>query len=56
MNLIENDDLRWKHFTGSDRFDQVASDPEFRSVPLSEFEPMVQRVFEQPKSSIYLTD
>ena len=21
MNLIENDDLRWKHFTGSDRFD-----------------------------------
>ena len=21
MNLIENDNLRWKHFTGSDKFD-----------------------------------
>ncbi|MBT5601459.1 MAG: hypothetical protein HOJ61_04425, partial [Gammaproteobacteria bacterium] len=21
MNLLENDNLRWKHFTGSDKFD-----------------------------------
>jgi predicted HD phosphohydrolase len=38
------------------KFDQAAFDPNFRSIPLSEFEPMVQRVFAQPKSSIYIAE
>jgi len=35
-------------------FDQVAFDPNFRSMPLDAFEPMLQRVFHQPRRSIYL--
>ena len=35
-------------------FDQVAFDPNFRSMPLEAFEPMLQRVFHQPRRSIYL--
>ncbi len=37
-------------------FDQTAFDPAFKSMPLSAFEPMLHRVFEQPKRSIYLSD
>jgi predicted HD phosphohydrolase len=35
-------------------FDQVAFDPNFKSMPLRAFEPMLQRVFSQPRQSIYL--
>jgi predicted HD phosphohydrolase len=35
-------------------FDQVAFDPNFRSMPLEAFEPMLQRVFRQPRQSIYV--
>jgi predicted HD phosphohydrolase len=35
-------------------FDQVAFDPSFKSMPLAAFEPMLQRVFCQPRRSIYL--
>lgn len=34
-------------------YDQAAFDPDFKSMPLSAFEPMVRRVFERPKRSIY---
>jgi predicted HD phosphohydrolase len=37
-------------------FDQVAFDPNFRSMPLEAFEPMLQRVFSQPRRSIYLAE
>lgn len=35
-------------------YDQSAFDPAFKSMPLSAFEPMVQRVFARPKNSIYM--
>jgi len=35
-------------------FDQTAFDAGFRSMPLEAFEPMVQRVFSQPRNTIYL--
>lgn len=34
-------------------FDQVAFDPNFKSMPLDAFEPMLQRVFCQPRRSFY---
>jgi predicted HD phosphohydrolase len=34
-------------------FDQAAFDPNFKSMPLEAFEPMLQRVFCQPHRSIY---
>ena len=34
-------------------FDEVAFDPNFKSMPLEAFEPMLQRVFSQPRRSIY---
>jgi predicted HD phosphohydrolase len=35
-------------------FDQVAFDPDFKSMPLRAFEPMLQRVMSHPRRSIYL--
>lgn len=35
-------------------FDQNSFDPAFKSMPLDAFVPMIQRVFERPKNSIYL--
>jgi predicted HD phosphohydrolase len=35
-------------------FDQVAFDPNFRSMPLEAFAPILQRLFRQPRHSIYL--
>ncbi|MBI1237950.1 MAG: HD domain-containing protein [Alphaproteobacteria bacterium] len=35
-------------------YDQTAFDPDFQSMPLEAFVPMVQRVFARPKHSIYL--
>jgi hypothetical protein len=34
-------------------FDQVAFDPNFKSMPLEAFEPMLQRVFFQSRQSFY---
>jgi predicted HD phosphohydrolase len=34
-------------------FDQVAFDSNFKSMPLEAFEPMLQRVFSQPRQSFY---
>ncbi|MEG9860946.1 MAG: hypothetical protein V6Z81_00335 [Parvularculales bacterium] len=34
-------------------YDQNAFDPSYETMPLSAFEPMVKRVFERPKNSIY---
>ena len=35
-------------------FDQVAFDPDFQSMPLAAFEPMIQRLFREPRQSIYV--
>ena len=35
-------------------YDQNSFDPNFKSMPLQAFEPMVQRVFARPKNSMYL--
>ena len=37
-------------------FDQEAFDPNFKSMPLEAFEPMLQRVMMSPKRSIYLRE
>lgn len=46
------------HFEATEEFcrlfDQAAFDPNFKSMPLDAFVPMVQRVFEKPKRSIYM--
>lgn len=34
-------------------YDQNSFDPDYKSMPLSEFEPMMRRVFAAPKASIY---
>jgi predicted HD phosphohydrolase len=48
------------HFEKTEEFcrlyDQTAFDPNFRSMPLTAFEPMLRRVFLQPRKSIYLAD
>jgi len=36
-----------------EKYDQAAFDPDFDSAPLSFFEPMVMKLFERPKQSIY---
>lgn len=38
------------------RFDQAAFDPSFKSMPLDAFKPLVERVFAEPKQSIYVSD
>ena len=47
-----------KHFNHTAEFchkyDQKAFDDEFESLPLEHFVPMVERVFAQPKNSLYL--
>lgn len=37
-------------------YDQAAFDPNFKSMSLEDFEPMVRRVMERPKQSLYMTD
>src|SRR5271155_4903791 len=58
-----NRDMREKfrghqHFEKTEEFcrvfDQVAFDPNFKSMPLEAFEPMLQKVFCQPRRSIYV--
>ena len=38
------------------RLDQAAFDPDFTSAPMSDFEPMVRRLFSAPKRSLYMAD
>jgi predicted HD phosphohydrolase len=38
------------------KYDQNSFDPNFDSMPLVEFEPIVQRIFTAPKQSIYLAE
>jgi predicted HD phosphohydrolase len=35
------------------KYDAAAFDPDFENLPLSFFEPMLRRVFAQPKNSLY---
>ncbi|HWV10918.1 MAG TPA: phosphohydrolase, partial [Pseudomonas sp.] len=35
------------------RYDAAAFDPDFETLPLSFFEPMLRRVFAQPKNTLY---
>jgi predicted HD phosphohydrolase len=37
-------------------FDQTAFDPNFQSMPLDAFEPMIRRVLSAPRRSIYLAE
>ena len=37
-------------------FDQTAFDPNFQSMPLDAFEPMIRRVLNAPRRSIYLAE
>jgi predicted HD phosphohydrolase len=37
-------------------YDQCSFDPKYRSLPLAEFVPMVERLLAQPKRSIYRSD
>ncbi len=37
-------------------YDQVAFDPDYQSMPLDAFEPMVRKVMERPRNSIYMRD
>ena len=38
------------------KYDQNSFDPHFSSMPLTEFEPIIHRVFKEPKNSIYLAE
>lgn len=38
------------------RLDQAAFDPDFESAPLSDFEPMVRRLFAAPRRSLYMAE
>ena len=38
-----------------ERFDNPAFDPKAKALPIAEFEPMVRRVFAEPRNSIYKT-
>jgi len=37
-------------------FDQPAFDPDYPTMPLAEFEPLLREFFSRPKRSIYLRD
>ena len=36
-----------------DKYDQMSFDPNYKSMPLEAFEPMVMKLFEAPKNSLY---
>ena len=48
----------WYQYTAEfcHKYDQAAFDPDYESEPLDFFEPMVRRVFERPKRSMYLRE
>lgn len=39
-----------------EKYDQAAFDPDYENMALSEFEPMLRRVFAAPKNSMYVKD
>ncbi len=39
--------------TFCEKYDQTAFDPNYQSMPLEAFEPMVMKLFEMPKNSVY---
>jgi predicted HD phosphohydrolase len=39
-----------------EKFDQNSFDPSYQSMSLADFEPMVRRVFERPRRSIYMRE
>jgi hypothetical protein len=49
-------DSPWYDYTLEfcDKYDQLAFDPNFKSFPLEEFEPIVRRVMAKPIKSIYV--
>ena len=49
-------DHKWYEYTLEfcNKYDQNSFDPNFKSMPLSKFEPMVKKFFRKPKRSIYL--
>src|SRR5260221_782999 len=49
-------DHPWFSYTAEfcDAYDQSSFDPEYDTLPLEAFEPMLRRVMQQPKRSIYL--
>ncbi len=51
-------DHPWFDYTAEfcEKYDQTAFDPDYESLPLEVFEPMVERVFARPKRSIYLRE
>jgi predicted HD phosphohydrolase len=38
------------------KYDQLAFDPAFKSLPLADFEPVLRRVFARPKRSLYIEE
>jgi predicted HD phosphohydrolase len=46
----------WFDYTAEfcEKYDQSSFDPDYDSMPLEEFTPMVERVFRSPKRSIYM--
>ena len=51
-------DHEWYAYTLGfcDTYDQNSFDPEYDTLPLETFEPMVRRVLATPKRSIYLAE
>lgn len=49
-------DHKWYKYTLEfcDKYDQVSFDPNFKSMQLSDFEPLIKKFFSRPKRSIYL--
>lgn len=39
-----------------EKYDQTAFDPDYESMPLEAFEPMVMKLFQTPKNSVYAID
>ena len=51
-------DHAWFDYTAEfcEKYDQNSFDPAYESLPLETFEPMLRRVFAQPKRSIYMPE
>jgi len=49
-------DHPWYEYTLEfcDKYDQNAFDPDFKSMPITEFEPLIRKVMAKPKKSIYI--
>jgi predicted HD phosphohydrolase len=49
-------DHEWFYYTAEfcEKYDQCSFDPEYDSMPLEAFVPMIERVFRSPKRSLYM--